>query len=166
MVLRCDSFFKSCSCPLLVILMALYIHLCFLLKVFATALYPIIIIKSYCYWTSLTSEFRRCAGKECGHIPHKRSCVPQRESLKCAGLAESAFQHGCGCGRFCPVRCVCGPRRCRGKYHKPALISCCAGATLAKVSVFIRALLHVKSAHFPEYQIDASLVILKHALCW
>ncbi len=35
------------------------------------------------------------------------SCVPPRESLKCAGLAESAFQRGCG--RLCPVRCVYRP---------------------------------------------------------
>lgn len=34
---------------------------------------------------------------------------------------------------------------CGGKYHKPALISCCVDATLAKVFVFIRMLLNFKS---------------------
>ncbi len=68
-----------------------------LLYILLSSLNPVVIERSW------RQNFRGVQVKNVAN----HSCVPPRESLKCAGLAESAFQRGCG--RFCPVRCVYRP---------------------------------------------------------
>ncbi len=160
MVLRCEYFFfilfvSSCHFnSIIYFIYAFCSRFLLLLYILLSSLNPVVIERS---WR------QNFGGVQVKNVAN-HSCVPPRESLKCAGLAESAFQRGCG--RFCPIRCVYRPTALPREIPQACshfLLRC---ATLTKVSVFIRALLHFKSAHFPEYRIDASLVILKHALCW